>query len=985
MIIMLKEIINHFNLESPDEKVLLLPHQINPGIIKRNIALNYEKLSNLKIMSYRTYFVEKAVQYFPDMEYVNSDKQLWIVHNLTTSFSKELKYFNRYNNFTYYNNFAFEGNSGLLSNLFTELKLNFITSTILKEFISRTENKDKWSDILFLFENYNLHLKKNKLFDYADTVIKLNDKIVRFDGIHIIPDKPSGLEDKFIRSSGMIEITLKSELSNYELDAFKNDTVNQEAMQVTRLIINDIKNSISPLKIGVCVPDYNTYYSHFFRLNIHLTNNILFHFMKGAPFFDTTPGALWRYLSEWLANSKSIYRFIILLESGLLNYKKLLGDVEASGYYQSIKFFKKCGTTLFDQNFINSFKNYLNNRRVSDDDEYEQKDKRISAIALKIANSFDETVKVDNPFEILQKASLLLENLAFTNNELSRKAMIRFKDQVKSMIESLSSNINYSYNINELLIILNDSLAHSYISPGLPDYTLPVVGTESDLQYFEFDKLYILGLNEHGLPRKVSQNPLFLDFEKNQLSTLAAGSRFYISEDELKYLDNKFHLLKSTVTKNLILSAPLKDLESGRDKLVSRYFLEEWNRKNKSALDYKAMFDILKSNSNSLNNYIALNPADSIYDYELAVSVISKYPNCNPANILLNSKFPFSPICAKQIETNFLSFNEYWGKLDLDSNRDIGTISASRITSWVHCPYKYFLNYELRLEKMEDHDTTDLEWLTILDVGSFVHDLFHSFIMELREKYGKNYKKINDCDKSLLDKLFDEHIERYKESFPVISELHFSYRKNKLKYIADRFFQNEISNDNKRIYTELSFAMPDESGRDDILKRKEPAVIKLNDNSKILLRGSIDRVDQDKTGRFILIDYKTGKPKEFDAKKPFHGGSLAQAGLYSEIINQIDPKITQPIFRFYYTSQEGDFKIYELDYKNFRIHFLELFTAIITEMRRGNFVPKYNCMFCESCEYYSICVKNKVWLFNLRKDTDPNLKRVKNITEKEIV
>ncbi len=979
---MLKEIIKHLDLESPDEKILLLPYQSNPGIIKRNIALNYEKLSNLKITSYRTFFVEKAAKYFPKMEYISGDRQLWIVHNIISESLQELKYFNRYNDFKYYSNFVFEGNSSLLSELFIELKLNFISFRPWNEFIAKCENKDKWNDISLLFDKYKKYLIGNKLFDYADAVTMLNDKNVRFDGIHIIADKPSRMETELIHKSGMNPIDANPVLNDYELDAFKTDTVNQEAMQVTRLIIQDMKSIKTPVKIGICVSDYNKYYHHFKHLNKKLSENNLFHFIKGAPFFDSQPGALWKYFAEWLANSQSIYRFIILLESGLLNYKNILGDISAPDYYQSIKYFKKCRISLFDKDFSHSFENYINNRQQRDDDEYEKKDKALTEIALKLANSFSEPIIATNPFELLRNMARLLEICSYTNNEQNRIAINKFSNEVESLVSAFESNTHYNYNINELLIILNDSLAGTYIKSSLPDYTIPVVGTDSDLQYFEFDKLYIMGLDEHGLPKKVSQNPLFLDYEKKLLSTSIPDAKFYMAEDELDASNTRFDILKSTVTQKMVLSAPLKDLESGRDKLVSRYFLEEWNRKNNSTLDYKAMFDTLNNNPNSSNNFIANNPAESMYDYEVAVSVISKELENNPVNILLSGNFSFSEFCAKQIDINKTNFDEYWGKLDLDIERDLGTLSASRITAWVYCPYKYFLNYELKLDKMEDHDITNLEWLTNMDAGSFIHDLFHSFIMKLREKYGNTYSEIVEADKSVLDKLFDEHIEYYKEAFSVISELHYSYQKNDLKDISDKFFRNELTNKNKRLYTELSFDMYDNNDRDSILKKCEPAEITLTDKSKILLRGSIDRVDQD-TRRYILIDYKTGKPKEFDERKPFSGGALAQAGLYSEIVNQIDPKITEPIFRFYYTSKEGDFKTYELDYKNFRKHFLDLLTAIITEMRRGNFVPTYNYMFCGDCDYYNICAKNKGWLFNIRKDFDQDYKRYKEMVEKE--
>jgi len=184
---MLDEIIKYIDFKSAREKILLLPNYVNPGIIKRNLALKYNKLCNLKIDNYKNFFIEKSEEYFSEYKYIDDNERLRLINNILYDSYEKLKYFNRYNKFKYFQNFIFEGNSSLLSDLFIELKLNYINKEELAKYIKISDNKDKWSDILYIFDKYENFLETNKLFDYADSISILINKNIIFDNVYIIP------------------------------------------------------------------------------------------------------------------------------------------------------------------------------------------------------------------------------------------------------------------------------------------------------------------------------------------------------------------------------------------------------------------------------------------------------------------------------------------------------------------------------------------------------------------------------------------------------------------------------------------------------------------------------------------------------------------------------------------------------------------------------------------------------------------------------
>jgi RecB family exonuclease len=61
----------------------------------------------------------------------------------------------------------------------------------------------------------------------------------------------------------------------------------------------------------------------------------------------------------------------------------------------------------------------------------------------------------------------------------------------------------------------------------------------------------------------------------------------------------------------------------------------------------------------------------------------------------------------------------------------------------------------------------------------------------------------------------------------------------------------------------------------------EPVEIVLPGGARVLLRGSIDRVDEAEAGAFQIWDYKTGSAAGIQEGRGLHGGRQAQPALYA--------------------------------------------------------------------------------------------------------
>lgn len=722
----------------------------------------------------------------------------------------------------------------------------------------------------------------------------------------------------------------------------------------------------------------------------------LIHFLKGEPLLSTPAGNLWKYFAEWAQNSFSVYRLIRVIESGSLDREavveespKLKGqEISPSVYHHTVRYFKASELVLFNSGFLPAFREYLSGRTTGDADE--EKEKLLqSAVdaALAIGERFEVILAPPSPIGRLEALAGLYRSLVKIRSDSDAATVAKIESLIDGLLASLPPD-DPDVTLSDLLTIVNERLDGLYVNARLPDFTRPVLGTLDDLRYLELDKLYITGLNEKGLPRRILQNPLLLDVEKARLKDAIPSSQLYLMEDYLRENDEAFERFVGATKDSLVLSAPLKDLGTGRERLVSRYMLDLWNRHFKSRKDYRSISTALGEDPRSQNNHVTAQPGDAFHEYEIAVSARILHHQDRLKDPLLAADFPFARSIAgfKSNRKKSRTFNEYWGIVKRQGDFALPVFSASRISRWARCPYGYFLDYELKLDRTEDFDALSLEWLDNMSYGSFVHEVFYRFFIRLRSRKGDRFNRIAADDEDLLWQVFDEVTGEYKLMNPVNSTVHYTSQIAQLRRDVELFLRHELNNKDTRLYVELAFHMPVKEGREPLLRRSEPAEITLGDGTVLKVRGSIDRVDRSAEGRFVLYDYKTGKVDKPRADNPFGGGKLIQAGLYSEVISQIDPAITNPVFTFYYTSEKAGFAGYRVEYGDQRDHFIAFLSTIMDEIRNGHFVPVADGDYgvCHYCELNDVCVAGRRGTADSLKVDDPHYQRLLEIRKENV-
>jgi ATP-dependent helicase/nuclease subunit B len=198
--------------------------------------------------------------------------------------------------------------------------------------------------------------------------------------------------------------------------------------------------------------------------------------------------------------------------------------------------------------------------------------------------------------------------------------------------------------------------------------------------------------------------------------------------------------------------------------------------------------------------------------------------------------------------------------------------------------------------------------------------------------------------------LADTIIERWRVDVPPPSETVFEAERDELRTAALSFLEMEreqLATGNGSSWWKLEH----EFGGAAAIGRFE-----LPDGRSISVRGRVDRVDRLGDDALVVIDYKTGRPGQFQrsAKKaPFNGGRQLQPALYSAVLQAL---LSVPVARFEYRFPTGRGEGEIVSYSAEELAQVpELIQQLLEHVEHGHFVPTDDCSDCAYCDYRAVC------------------------------
>lgn len=203
-------------------------------------------------------------------------------------------------------------------------------------------------------------------------------------------------------------------------------------------------------------------------------------------------------------------------------------------------------------------------------------------------------------------------------------------------------------------------------------------------------------------------------------------------------------------------------------------------------------------------------------------------------------------------------------------------VTVSRLESYAACPYSHFVEYGLRPQEQR-------EWgLDARDRGNFFHAAMEGFTRVLPENPKWPAISRMECD-TMMEAALRPLTEAWKESsLTETARVRAEAKRytNICKRVAWIFTRGAMESQFRPTEIEVAFGYPG---------GPPPLTLRLQDGSRVLVRGRIDRIDRFDSGESVylrVVDYKSGEQK-LDPAKIYLGMQL-QLLLYLEAALESD-------------------------------------------------------------------------------------------------
>ncbi|MCC6509731.1 MAG: PD-(D/E)XK nuclease family protein [Pirellulaceae bacterium] len=222
-------------------------------------------------------------------------------------------------------------------------------------------------------------------------------------------------------------------------------------------------------------------------------------------------------------------------------------------------------------------------------------------------------------------------------------------------------------------------------------------------------------------------------------------------------------------------------------------------------------------------------------------------------------------------------------------------VSASRLETLGTCPRKYFFQRALGIRAPDLWERETNAWLSPLQLGSLIHELFEEFLLDLTARdLVPNVAR----DSQPLQSRLDELLRKWAQQIPVHSQDAFDRRRNELMDTCEIFLMKEqeycqqrqarpwiveASLGSPRKDRSIQTANPVINQATNPLDCDTPIELALTDGRALRLAGRIDRIDRlliTGSERYVIWDYKSGSNFGYSQSDPFAQGRKLQPFLY---------------------------------------------------------------------------------------------------------
>jgi RecB family exonuclease len=475
--------------------------------------------------------------------------------------------------------------------------------------------------------------------------------------------------------------------------------------------------------------------------------------------------------------------------------------------------------------------------------------------------------------------------------------------------------------LGEVRGVLEQRLLEVPVPPPKRRYGCVFVAPIEAARGMAFDVVFVPGLAERLFPRKIAEDPILLDGDRERLGADLATNRERVARERLA-----LRIAVGAARERVVLSYPRLDLDEGRPRVPSFYALEAL----RAAEGRLPGFDELAKRAESLAETrvgwpAPSDPRDAIDEAEHDLALLDSLLRLDPAESIGTARYLLdaNASLARALRTRARRWWKRWTWADglmrpTEPGRDATfapalaaiqaqglrerSFSPTALQHYAACPYRFFLQAIHRLAPREVPEA--IEEMDPLQRGSLVHEVQFALFQRLSaEKLLPVVPAGLAAARALLDEALDEAAaRRHDEWAPAIERI---WQDGIESIRADlREWLRRMSEDPSGFVPwkfELAFGLRDRRDADADSTR-EPIAL----DSGIRLRGSIDLVERRDDGALRATDHKTGKASVRSGAL-VKGGAALQPVLYALALEKRFPGSPVEGGRLYYCTAAGGF------------------------------------------------------------------------------
>jgi ATP-dependent helicase/DNAse subunit B len=518
----------------------------------------------------------------------------------------------------------------------------------------------------------------------------------------------------------------------------------------------------------------------------------------------------------------------------------------------------------------------------------------------------------------------------------------------------------------------------------------------TDVRGLRFRAVFIAGLIEGGFPLRASRDWIYPHEERERLKEYGLTLED-ISPATLLKEEHYFYQAACRATERLFLTRPL--LLEDDSETVSSYYVDELRRAVAPFAveteivrrDYEGMYPEDVSTNSDMS--VALVRQDERHRHAIVKEKLIPLPRVTRLLTLARNDRYISDSALRRIEIERercgLRFGPYDGEitdphlLDLLKRRFGPDFvhSASGLSVYGNCPYRFFAQRVLRLEPRGEA-ALDLQ---AIDAGKLLHDVLRRFFEKHRREplYKLDRKALRTELANIADAVFDEH----ERVVPPLNRQIWKIDREIRKILLDQVLLYELEVQEEAAarnvlpaYFEVAFggarsAAKDPDSTDEPLELTRPTLI---GDEAIKISGQIDRVDVARDNTVVAYDYKLSTGA---SKWDIISGRSLQLPIYLEALERLilpDRPVAGGGYYIIRGAQErrnkGLYRATQLEYVNIssrakhsvlsdeewqevRAEVIRKVWKFLDGMRAGRFVvdPSERQKTCRFCDYGAVC------------------------------